>query len=109
MSECSRYAKEAQRIDNESRQTKKRNTLMNQMLVNKSKNSESITQDIYQRVRKERQRLETSVKFAPMQSEDFDGSMVKSVRENQGLLNKDTDRSNINLHSLVEKREDETS
>ena len=81
---------------------------MNQMLVNKSKNSESITQDIYQRVRKERQRLETSVKFAPMQSEDFDGSMVKSVRENQGLLNKDTDRSNINLHSLV-KREDETS
>ena len=109
MSESSRYAKEAQRTNIESRQAKKRNTLMNQMIVGKGKNSESMTQDIYQRIRKERQRLETSVKFAQMPSEDFDGSMLKSMREHQGLLNKDTDRSNINLHSLVEKREDETS
>ena len=53
--------------------------------------------------------METSIKLQPMASEDFDGSMVKSAREEHGLIAKDTDRSNINLHSLVEKRDDETS
>ena len=88
---------------------KKRNTIMNQMQAAKGNKNESMTQDIYQRIRKERQRLETSIKLQPMASEDFDGSMVKSAREEHGLIMKDTDRSNINLHSLVEKREDETS
>ena len=102
-------SKEAQRENNESRQMKKRNTIMNQMQAAKGNKNESMTQDIYQRIRKERQRLETSIKLQPMASEDFDGSMVKSAREEHGLIMKDTDRSNINLHSLVEKREDETS
>lgn len=94
MSESSRYVKEAQRTNNESRQAKKRNTLMNIMNAN-SNNTESMTQEIYQRIKKERQRLESSVKLVPMASEDFDAdgsrSIVKSVREDKGLLKNETD------------------
>ena len=90
----SRYIKEAQRTNNESRQAKKRNTLMNIMNAN-SNNTESMTQEIYQRIKKERQRLESSVKLVPMASEDFDAdgsrSIVKSVREDKGLLKNETD------------------
>ena len=109
MSESSRYAKEAQREKNESRQTKKRNTIINQMNAVKGTNRHSKTQDIYQRIRKDRQRFESSIKLVPLASEEFDRSMNKSAREDQRFLNKDMERSNINLHSLVEKREDETS